>query len=522
MMTIDLIALVQAFLLLVTATLLGMAAVTWRRRRRTPEAPLLTLLLMATAIYTLGYSQEVAQDTLASARFWLHVEYLGVSWVPSLWALLARQHAGRRRCVWPFLLVPPITALGEWTNSLHGWFNYSMVLLPHNPFWVVHTRRGPLAWLNLLYLYLTILYGAWLFLRRFHTASSLLRRPNLLAILAPAPPLLGYLIYALGWSPWGLDLAPPTMALTAVMAYLVVFQLELFDMVPMARSLVFNSMRDAALVTDLNHRLVEFNHASREILPSLGPTSLGRSLPEVFRELPALADALADPQTLQNAVPQRRVEIVLPQQGRQSLEVRAFPLGQEKHPVGWAVILANVTAQMQLLREMKQRADTDALTGVANRGCFTACLEREWARAQRSRSAFSVALIDVDYFKAINDRMGHGAGDKVLCTIAQRIGAALRAADLLGRYGGDEFVVLLPGLEAKDAHLVAERIRRTLTAPVPLDEQQMLPITLSLGLATHTVGDEADWKQLLQRADQALYQAKKQGRNCAVQWTPQP
>ena len=129
-----------------------------------------------------------------------------------------------------------------------------------------------------------------------------------------------------------------------------------------------------------------------------------------------------------------------------------------------------------------------------------------------------MALVDLDCFKAINDQMGHHAGDSVLLAVTARILQCLRASDLLSRYGGDEFAILLPQTDKEGAVEVAERIR-TAVASSTLDvDDQAIQLSISLGLATWDATEGADRRQLLKRADKALYQAKAQGRNRVAAW----
>jgi len=161
---------------------------------------------------------------------------------------------------------------------------------------------------------------------------------------------------------------------------------------------------------------------------------------------------------------------------------------------------------------------TDALTAVGNRRYFDQRLNEEMMRAQRASASLGCLFVDVDHFKAINDRYGHAVGDEVLQTIAQRIRSQLRGADIVARYGGEEFAVLLPQADLARAAEVAERIRRTIAeTPVAIsDSIDLLAVTASIGVATYTGsdGDAGDHtRRLLSAADTALYRAKQQGRN---------
>ncbi|HEX7081738.1 MAG TPA: DUF484 family protein [Gammaproteobacteria bacterium] len=163
---------------------------------------------------------------------------------------------------------------------------------------------------------------------------------------------------------------------------------------------------------------------------------------------------------------------------------------------------------------------TDALTGWHNRRYLQARLREELARSQRDRAPLACLMVDVDHFKAVNDRYGHLAGDQVLRELARRVGAEVRSSDVSARYGGEEFVILLPGTDARAGHALAERIRCAVSArPFRLEASgATIAVTVSIGVAECRPGPPGEdlgaaGERLLAGADRALYEAKAQGRN---------
>ena len=157
-------------------------------------------------------------------------------------------------------------------------------------------------------------------------------------------------------------------------------------------------------------------------------------------------------------------------------------------------------------QELERLARTDALTGISNRREIIRLGHREFARAQRYQRNFSVIMIDIDFFKLINDNKGHQAGDDVLIQVAQTLQGCCRETDFLGRYGGEEFLMICPETDTDAAFQLAERCR---IAVMEMISEPM--ITISSGVAD--IGNEMDLESLISDADAALYQAKEQGRN---------
>jgi diguanylate cyclase (GGDEF)-like protein len=164
--------------------------------------------------------------------------------------------------------------------------------------------------------------------------------------------------------------------------------------------------------------------------------------------------------------------------------------------------------------QLRALATTDTLTGALTRRHFFDLAELEWARSTRHRHPLCVALVDVDHFKTVNDRFGHGTGDDALRLVAETVRGKLRRHDLLGRYGGDELALLFPETSLEGARQVSDRIRRAVAEIRLTHEGSPVKLTISAGLVARRT-DEA-LTAACRRADAALYEAKDSGRDCVV------
>ncbi len=163
-------------------------------------------------------------------------------------------------------------------------------------------------------------------------------------------------------------------------------------------------------------------------------------------------------------------------------------------------------------RRLELMANTDALTGLANRRYAMQRLEQEWVAAQRFKRPLSVLMMDLDHFKSINDSLGHDAGDKVLINSANLIKESSRACDIACRLGGEEFLVIAPNTDGTTAMLLAERVRRTIEQNQP-NLPLLKPVTVSIGVAGVSATGKTRWDDLIKLSDQALYQVKRAQRN---------
>jgi diguanylate cyclase len=189
----------------------------------------------------------------------------------------------------------------------------------------------------------------------------------------------------------------------------------------------------------------------------------------------------------------------------------------EVHHVGLIIYDVTDTAvsKMELQAansQLEALSRTDRLTELNNRGYWEECLAREFQRSKRTGERCSLIMFDIDHFKKINDNYGHPAGDEVIRQTAATLRGTMRSTDVAGRYGGEEFGVILIGTQADQATVFAERLRNGIEALTVRYEDQVIRYTVSLGVA-RIPDDAQDYKTWIERADKALYESKRAGRN---------
>ena len=198
--------------------------------------------------------------------------------------------------------------------------------------------------------------------------------------------------------------------------------------------------------------------------------------------------------------------------GADDYVIKPFDLHELKARVRAGMRILELEEQLVAAREQSQhQAMRDSLTGLLNHRAILGELEKELARSVREGHPVGVMMADLDNFKDVNDTFGHAAGDVVLCETARKIEASIRPYDTIGRYGGEEFVVVLPGCALDEAVKRAESIREFVCGQSVSVGETSIPITMSIGVAV-TQGD-AEHSQILRAADEALYAAKNSGRN---------
>ncbi len=189
------------------------------------------------------------------------------------------------------------------------------------------------------------------------------------------------------------------------------------------------------------------------------------------------------------------------------------PLVSEGSVAGLVVVFRDVTERKVAQELLRVQATRDFLTGLWNRAAILDLLEKELNRSRREETAVSLAFIDLDHFKQINDTYGHQAGDAVLRAASDKMRAMMRPYDLVGRYGGEEFVIVLPGCDEANLRKLCERLRGILADTSVEYEKKTISWTVSVGAAMANPAKKTEVDLLLRAADLALYRAKTGGRN---------
>ena len=309
----------------------------------------------------------------------------------------------------------------------------------------------------------------------------------------------------------------------------------------------FDSLGEGLLIIDQQARIVLANQAFRQLHPRAEDKLNGKRIDSLDWLLAGSPERLAAPSpwtpTLESGVPVsgHPLELAQPDGPPTQLLVSCSPITDDKGRArGCLITFDDVTAvhraneelrktleQLESSRrrieeqnvELRRLASRDAMTGCFNRRAFFEFAEEMFSAARRDRTHLCCIMADIDHFKQFNDRYGHAVGDQVIQVVARSLSAGLRQVDVLGRYGGEEFCIVLPGATPQDAVVIAERIRADIEASAnkAIRGTEVVPITSSFGVASMSLA-ASDIEGLIDQADQALYRAKQGGRNRVTLW----
>jgi len=508
-------------LVLAGSTSLFLAATAWARRR-VPGARELAILLVGSALYSLAYAFELLRSDLDGILAFVALVYLALAiMMPAFLAFAWRITSGRKL---PPLLFAALVAWGllafvaVLTVRSHSFFYSNPSVSTDAPYPVIQFGRGPLYYLNFAMIELVAISGAVLLVIRALRSGGRQRLQSIVIALGGSFPIAASLGRLTGLVPEWFDPSPLSFAATGAFTAFGMFKLGLVEIVPAARELAIDALRDGFVVTDTRGAVVDANRAARSLLGwpdgmSAGEWNLRSAADGAFSEL--LADGAG-------RVEVRLAEQVSGEDHERHIRANAYPILSPRGEIrGLSLLLVDQTETVEMLERLKELADKDGLTGLLNRRRFLELASREIALAARSPRPLALILADVDRFKLVNDRHGHEAGDAVLMELSRRLVSTFRNVDLVGRYGGEEFVMLLTAAESVRVELAAERARRAVAdEPVRWNGLE-LRVSMSFGCAR--VGAESGrvdatrvselLAETLRRADAALYRAKEAGRN---------
>ena len=515
------------------------------RQRSFPGRDSFFLLHMASFWWLVAASLEMAAQGADCKVFWAAMAWPGIVGLPTFWAVFLWQYVNSERKPLPlsqvavFAAVPLMVWALALSNPWHGLF-YTPDTAPASdlPGAPINYRHGPLFYATAIYEYAFVLFCLAIVIKAAVVSQGVHRRHYLGFVVVTLLPWTANLSYVF-WDVqlFGFDPTPFCFAFTLLAFSWLIVGVRLFDLLPVARHLLLQELLDPVLVVDTQQRVLEANPAACRLAGLSGPGQ-GQGIPldewpvygtalEVLMEQPAIGghDRLL---SLEN--PPRYYEVTCRAIERdtrngtsvlgQMLYLRDVTqrlLSERKLAEALAVSEDRLRTISSLHERLQEQALRDPLTGLYNRRYLEEYFDRELARVQREKKPLALALIDLDHFKALNDAHGHLVGDDVLVLVSQLLSDSLRSTDAVFRIGGEEFLLVLPGVAPQEAQQRLELICLQLAAtPVPTRNGPQT-VTLSAGIACWPAQAEF-LDDLLQIADAALYQAKRNGRNrvCGV------
>jgi diguanylate cyclase (GGDEF)-like protein/PAS domain S-box-containing protein len=483
------------------------------RRRSIAGAQLFAGIAFSEVVWTLGYVMQLITPSLEGKIFWNNIQFVGAITAPLMYLGFAleydRSYRPPGRFSWKHLVpLAVIMLLFVWTDELHGLFRGNAVIVHSEPFSKLLFEPVPGFAVYTIYAYSLLILTTLILISRYLNAPQLYRIQIGIVLFGVLVPWVTSVITSLGLISLELhELTPITFGISNLIIAWALFRYHLFEIVPVARDYLIEQMRDAVFVLDSLLRIIDLNPAAKVILGLRDVEVVGRKI-DTF--LPLNVDWSKIITGSSN-----NIEIVLDKEERPGYyEVQSSKLAHPwGHSVLYLIVLRDIHERKEIEEKLRLLAITDPLTGIFNRRHVFTLAQQEIERANRKGHDLSIILFDIDNFKQVNDAFGHRVGDRVLENLTRRCQADLRSFDIFGRYGGEEFIVVLPETDSALAWQVAERIRILIESLSIPGASETARVTISAGIASLGGRPNMSLDQLLEQADQALYRAKAAGRN---------
>lgn len=485
-----------------------------RKQQPVSGSNLFIFLALFTGIWSLGYLLGFFNANPSWKLIMLRIEYLGIIGTAVIWLFFTAAYTQTsswlsRWAIQLLVIFPIISFIQVLTINLHSFFYSSYDFIEHNGLIVFNKTYGPGFYLWVIYAYLLIIAGIAILIRGLRHMPGKLRwqvYPLMLVIISILSPNL---IYVCGTNPFHpYDPTPLAFFIAGLTLFISMRFSRFLDITPVAHYLVFKNVNIGVIVIDHLARILEMNPAAEKIFACNREKHFGEPISQLF------------PQHLEKlgflpSTEKSKFEINLDDNRCFELQVTPFQsgVGSVDNSI---VMIYDISDRKLAEEELRRQATTDALTGVINRRHFFDLAESIFKQTRRYQRDLAALMIDLDHFKKINDQHLHRIGDQVLIGIADLIQSQIRSPDILGRYGGEEFVILMPETNLENAQNAAERLREAVDShPVDTDIGPVA-ITISIGVATFERIHDVSIDLLINRADQALYAAKQAGRNTVI------
>jgi diguanylate cyclase (GGDEF)-like protein len=466
------------------------------------------LLCAALCFYILGYAMELNSASESQILFWNHVEYIGIPFVSALWlstALLYTGLFGRHKVLLTIAIfaIPVVTLVLRYTNDYHHLYfaSTSFVEALGKPFFIKQS-------------------GVWMYVQTVHSMSMILvsmallirdavksgeRHPGKIWMTALASLFAVAGLILMQVRPFGypIDYMALCLPITALLVIIAIARFDLLEAKSVARSRAFQFNANAVLLVNRGGRIIDYHTSARHLFERLGVRLRNESLAALLAGSPEL---LAGIQNLEKNV----VELQLDGDDR-FYEIQTTNIDERTLTRGWIKTIRDVTEVHRLGEELKRQAITDELSQLNNRRAFLQ-IGREWvARSVVCGKPLYLAMFDIDFFKAVNDRYGHSAGDMVIREFGRMLRQSFAGDSIVARLGGEEFVCLQSGGEDAATQQALKDFLETVRGHTFLFRGKPIHITLSVGLTKLRAGQSLEG--LMRSVDQALYRSKDAGRD---------
>lgn len=466
------------------------------------------LLCAAVCFYIFGYTIELNSSSESQILFWNQVEYIGIPFVSALWLTTGLMYTGyfaRYKKILFILIyvIPIITLMLRLTNNYYHLYFASLSFVKKYGTLLLKKSPGPWMYVQLLHSMLMVLAAMGLFIYDFIKKQEKQSGKILFTIAASVFAVVGLILNII--KPFGLsiDYMACCLPVSAIMVILAVAHFDLLETQSVARDRVFQASGDAILLIDRQNKVLDYNNSAKHLFEQINVCIDDGYLDALFSQVPDFLEGLKNTEA---SIVKLHINAE-----EQYYDITTKSIDNGGITRGWIKTIRDVTEIYRLNYELKKQAMTDSLSTLNNRRSFMQIGQERLSESKISGDSLHLIMMDLDYFKNVNDQYGHPAGDLVIREFSQMLKDHFSSDSLIARLGGEEFAVLHSGFSN-------EEMLHTLNALLVNIGQHkynycssQFTVTVSIGITKGLPGQTLE--SMMQMADKALYESKCRGRN---------
>ena len=475
--------------------------------RRAPKSIYFSYMALAIFLFALGYYFEIVAGSYEVALIAAKIQYLGIPFIVPFLFLFVFEYCVKvklkKRIIMAVLIPPVIVALlvmsWPWSDIFYKDLVYDTSgVIPR----LIVTGGIPYI-IFFAYTYVLAIASAVIVAYYRKRGDDIFKRQTSALIIGTLIPSIGNAVNVLKLSDMGFDITPMLLSVTCMLLGYSIFRRGLYMIEPLAQEQIMENMSDGFILVDMQGKFIDANAAAKRLFPKLKAISPGAEM-SIFDNITQANDG---------SIEGREFTLTEDDGVKSHYRTSQYYIENNSKPIGRCVMVYDITEAKERLDEVSQLAEHDSLTGLINRGTLYRKGKVLFAQFELKSNA-AVLMMDIDFFKNINDTYGHLNGDEVLKKVSEALAARFRSTDIVGRYGGEEFCAFLPQISGEAAMGLAEKLRAGIEKLDLILDGEKVNITISIGVAIYDSSRHKNFEAMLSDADTALYEAKKSGRNC--------
>ena len=483
-------------------------------RTKVPGKKQIGFLFLASFIYTLGYALELGSNTESYKLLFNHLQYFGIELIAPLWLMISIQYNNRNQKwkaikVLPIFIIPCITVIMNLTFRRNGLYYSSYQLIEIGCYNVLQFKKGYWYYIGSAYKNIIGLMTIVFYYFNFKKTIGVEKKQSIMLLILSIIGL--FVIMSCFINPYTdyIDSGVFIINMSTILLLIVLVKHELLDLMPIAYYNVFEFSDNPILILSSSLRYVKSNAMAKTVFGDILKDKTNMYLADIFNGESCFVESLIKSREyiISKAVNGEHVYY----------SVRLIELDTKKmkwtKDFGYLLMFTNETTHINTVHNLESEASMDVLTGLFNRRYFYKHAEQIINKARDEFKYTSVVMLDVDRFKNINDRYGHQIGDYILREISGDIKSQLRDCDLSGRYGGEEFIILLSNTDKEEAKAISERICASIRNKQYTYCDYAIRVTISAGVSMFEPLINTTLDECINIADRALYKAKENGRD---------